>query len=167
MKKLLVSGLAALSAVSIAAPAFAYPYMRYDVAYGIQGRPHRRDVREKDYGITVRDRDILKEITNNARTAQVAAPDRRGYSKLARARMARNTRRMNRQPKPGYDRYRTLFYNETDIRDGIVNMQGVPSHETVALTYDRPTRRDIEKYAELDNRPAVRRTSIQKWQSND
>lgn len=136
MRHLFRIAVATAMSLSLATPGLAYVFSN-------GGAPERTSRRIVDSSARAAN-DIRAGITRTMRTRKSAEVQENGLSQLRRA-SGRNFRSMNRKPKRGSERYRTLHPNTRSLRKaGEGNASMFPGRlvQTGGL-YDRPTRRDI------------------------
>lgn len=152
MKRILVSSISLALSVGFVSSAFAYAapegYKATTKATAFRsptadaGRPSRRSITFDN-----RHRDLQGEMQLNPRDISEAAPQTQGRIELMRGIMERKLRRMNRMPKEGSDRYRTLNLRPNTRYLRLENESGLPPSLVQTGSYDAPTRRDIRDNA--------------------
>ncbi len=133
--------LAAGISLSLATPGFAYVFSGVKV-------PDRMSRRTIDAAARA-DNNIGVRLTPSMRVRRQSMSQENGLSRLRRAE-ARMSRHVNRRPKVGADRYRTLHPNQRSLRRSMGHESMLPPSliQTGGL-YDRPTRRDITSSLEM------------------
>ncbi len=133
--------LAAGISLSLVTPGFAYVF---------SGTKMPERMSRRTIAVTARaDNNIGENLTSAMRVRRQAMSQENGLSNLRRAE-ARMSRGMNRKPKAGTDRYRTLHPNQRSLRRA-AGMESMlpPSLVQTGGLYDRPTRRDITSSLEV------------------
>jgi len=130
--------IAAGLSLSLATPGFAYVFS----GARMPERMSRRSI-----GAEARATSNVGRLESSMRRRKPAQSQDTGLGQLRRA-QARMTRNMNRRPKTGTNRYRTLHPNTRSLRKIMGSESMLPPRllQTGGL-YDRPTRRDIWKGA--------------------
>ena len=133
--------LAAGISLSLATPGFAYIFSGTKVSERMSRRTIESEARA--------DNNIGVRLSSSRRVRGQADASENGLNKLRRAE-ARMSRGMNRKPKAGTDRYRTLHPNQRSLRRA-AGMESMlpPSLVQTGGLYDRPTRRDITSSLEI------------------
>lgn len=133
--------IAAGISLSLATPGFAYIFSGTKVSERMSRRLVESEARA--------DNNIGVRLTPAMRIRRQADTQETGLSRLRRAE-ARMSRHMNRRPKAGMDRYRTLHPNARSLRKSMGQESMLPPSliQTGGL-YDRPTRRDITSALEM------------------